>query len=464
MGAESFKSAGTLRFVGSDNTSGYPVYRSILSIPRLKRSALTLDLLIRSVSGDVSGTISDGTTTAIVSGYRLVWNYLFNPGPVTGSTLFVDQPPTSKFTYRMNLALDPEVGRLETPQGSGFAALTIDNSGVATLVGRLADDTPITASTFISSESLMAWFQMLNSNKTSFGGYLSLGTLRYSNSFSTSTKPERVIGSPRWYKEAQPISEKRYQRGFSPTFLRAAGTPYVPPGTNQTVWGIADRTNNLKIDFTSGGLASALSTMARLNFDNSVALPAAPGNPNKVSLKVTPSTGSYTGTFEVMAGTVLRKVTFNGLMLYALRDQVRFGLNHLPPRGAGFFLLPGLTPNITTAPILSGRAELSTPWSVSFSTHPQSRNAATNSNVTLTAAATVTPDSGMNVKYQWRKDNVDLSDGNGFTGATTASLTITNINSSYAGSYTCVATATVGAASSGPLQAISNASVLTVSP
>jgi hypothetical protein len=70
----------------------------------------------------------------------------------------------------------------------------------------------------------------------------------------------------------------------------------------------------------------------------------------------------------------------------------------------------------------------------------------------------------MNVKYQWRKDNVDLSDGNGFTGATTASLTITNINSSYAGSYTCVATATVGAASSGPLQAISNASVLTVSP
>ncbi len=463
MGAETFKSAGTLRYVGTDNNSGYPVYRSILSFPRLKRSALILDLLIRSVSGDVSGTISDGISTANVSGYRLVWSHQFNPGPVTGSTLFVDQPPTTKFTYRLNMALDPEVGRLETPQGTGFAALTIDNSGIATLAGRLADDTPITASTFISSNSLMSWFQMLNANKASFGGYLSLGTLRYSNSFSNSTKPERVIGSPRWYKEVQPTTEKRYQAGFSPTFLTAAGTPYVAPGTNQTVWGIADMPNNLKIDFTSGGLATALSSTARLNFDNSIT-PLASGNPNKVILKVTPSTGSYTGTYEIMNGTVLRKVTFNGLMISALRDQSRFGLDHLPPRGAGFFLLPGLTPSISTAPVLSGKAELSTPWIVSFSTHPQSRNAATNSNVTLTAAATVTPGSGMNIKYQWRKDNVDLSDGNGFTGTSTASLTITNVISSYAGSYTCVATATVGAAASGPLQAISNASVLTVSP
>jgi len=464
MGAETFKSAGTLRYVGTDNTSGYPVYRSILSFPRLKRSTLTLDLLIRSVSGDVSGTIFDGTATANVSGYRLVWSYQFNPGPVTGSALFVDQPPTAKFTYRLNMALDPEVGRLETPQGSGFASLTVDNSGIATLVGRLADDTPMTASTFISSDSLMTWFQMLNSNKTSFGGYLSLGTLRYSNSFSTSTKPERVIGSPRWYKEAQPTTEKRYQAGFSPTFLTAAGTPYVAPGTNQTVWGILDSPNNLKIDFSGGGLSSTISTTARLNFDNSVTPPSALGNPNKVTLKITPSTGSYTGAYEVLSGTVLRKVIFNGLMISALKDQSRFGLNHLPPRGAGFFLLQSLTPSVTTAPILSGKAELSTPWIVSFSTHPQSRSASTNSSVIFTASASVSSGSGMNVKYQWRKDNIDLSDGNGFTGTTTASLAITNIISSYAGSYTCVATATVGAATAGPLQAISNAAVLTVSP
>ncbi len=462
MGAETFKSAGTLRYVGTDNTSGYPVYRSIISFPRLKRTALNLDLFVISVSGDVSGVISDGTSTANIAGYRLVWSHQFNPGPVTGSALLVDQPPTVKFAYRLNVALDPEVGRSDIPQGSGFAALTVDNSGMATLAGRLADDTPITASTVISSEGLMSWFQMLNTNKASFGGYLILDSIRYSNSSSTSTRPERVIGNPRWYKEAQPITEKRYQSGFSPTLLRAQGTPYVAPGTNQTVWGIADAPNNLKIDFSSGGLSSALSTTARLNVDNSVTLPPAPGNPNKVSLNITPSTGSYTGTYEVLSGTVLRKVTFNGLMISALRDQTRFGFNHLPPRGAGFFLLPGLTPNVATAPILSGKAELSPPWAVSFSTHPQSRSAATASDVTLTAAATVSSGSGMNVKYQWRKNNVEIAESLRFTGTTTASLRITNITSNDAGSYTCVATATVGTAPTGPLQAVSNGAVLTV--
>jgi hypothetical protein len=165
-----------------------------------------------------------------------------------------------------------------------------------------------------------------------------------------------------------------------------------------------------------------------------------------------------------MNGTVLRKVTFNGLMLSALRDQVRFGLNHLPPRGAGYFLLPGLTPSVTTAPVLSGKAELSTPWTVSISTHPQSRSAALASDVTLTVAATLSSGSELNVKYQWRKDNVEIAESIRFTGTTTASLRITNINSTDAGSYTCVATATVGAATTGPLQAISNASILTVSP
>lgn len=465
MGAETFKSAGTLRYVGTDNTSGYPVYRSIISFPRLKRTALNLDLFVISVSGDVSGVISDGTSTANIAGYRLVWNHQFNPGPVTGSALIVDEPPTVKFAYRLNVALDPEVGRSDVPQGSGFAALTVDNSGMATLAGRLADDTPITASTVISSEGLMSWFQMLNNNKASFGGYLSLDSIRYSKGSRSYTKPERVIGNPRWYKEAQPITEKRYQGGFSPTQLRALGTPYIAPGTRQTVWGIDegidDNPNNFKIDFSSGGLSSTLSMTARLNIDNSVTPPVS--NPNKVSLKITPSTGSYTGTYEIMTGTVLRKVTFNGLMLSALNDQSRFGLNHLPPRGAGFFLLPGLTPSVTTAPILSGKAELSTPWVVTFSTHPQSLSAATNSSVTLTAAATVSSGSAMNVKYQWRKNNVEIAESLRYTGTTTASLRITNIASNDAGSYTCVATAVVGTvATTGPLQSVSNPAVLTV--
>jgi hypothetical protein len=455
MGAEVLKSAGVLRYVGNSTTTGSPVYRSVISFPRLKRTPLNLELFITAGSGALVGQISDGSATANVSGYRLVWNYQFNPGPVTGAADYVDQPPTVKFSYRLNVALDPEAGRTNTPQGSGYVALTIDNSGVATMVGRLADDTPVTASTFISSDRLMSWFQMLNSNKASLGGYLSLGIQNDSKSSSFAYKPERVIGSIRWFKDVQPTTEKRYQTGFAPTQLRVLGTPYVAPGTNQTVWGIADAPNNLKIDFSSGGLSSALSTTAKLNFDNSVTPLPAPGNPSKVSLKITPSTGSYTGTYEVLAGTVLRKVTYNGLIISALPDQARYGLSYLAPRGAGFFLLPGLTPSVTTSPILSGKAELSTPWVLSFSIQPQPRSAAAGTDVTLSAAAEVTTGAGMAVKYQWRKDNVSISEGNGFTGTQSASLLITGLIASDAGSYTCVASA-------GTLQAVSNAAVLTV--
>jgi cyclophilin family peptidyl-prolyl cis-trans isomerase len=460
MGGETFRSAGSLRYVGTNTSTGYPVYRSIISFPRLKRTPLSLDLYVTSVSGDVQGVVSDGSASANVSGYRLIWNYQFNAGPVTGATLFLDQPPTVKFSYRLNVALDSELDRTDTPQGSGYVALTVDNNGQATMAGRLADDTPITASTFISPDRIMTWFQMLNNNKASLGGYLFLGTQSTSSSTSFVFKPERTVGSLRWFKEAQPATERRYQSGFLPTQLSVLGTPYIAVGTNQTVWGIADSPGNLKIDFSSGGLVSALGVTGRLNFDNSVTPPST--NPANVALKFTPSTGSFTGTYDLRDGTILRKVTYSGLIISAAPDQARYELSYLAPRGAGYFLLPGLTPSITKSPILSGKVELSTPWTVSFTTQPQSRSAATGANVTLTAAA-VTTGLGMSIKYQWRKDNIDLVEDTRFTGTKTGSLAINGLISSDAASYTCVATAVVGqTATKGPLQAVSNAAVLTV--
>ncbi|MCX6854080.1 MAG: immunoglobulin domain-containing protein, partial [Verrucomicrobia bacterium] len=451
MGAEVFKSAGTLRFVGEGTTTGLPIFRNIISFPRLKRSPLSLDLYVTGVSGDVAGIISDGTSSAEVSGYRLVWNYQFNPGPVTAATLFVDQPPIGKFSYRLNVALNPELDRTDTPQGSGYVALTIDNSGLATIAGRLADDTPVTASTFIKADRLMYWFQMLNNNKASLGGYLSFGTQTYTSSTSFATKPERAAGDLRWFKEAQPTTDRRYQAGFASTQLTALGTPYVAPGTNQTVLGIADVPGNLKIDLSRGGLTSAIGETGRLDFNNTATLPS--NTPSKITLKITPSTGSFTGTFDV-PGTVLRKATISGLIIQGLPNQARFGLGHVAPGGAGYFLLPGLAPSVSTSPILSGKVELGTPWAVNFTTQPQSRSAATGANVTLTTAA-VSTGSGMVVKYQWRKDNIDIPEGDGFTGTKTASLTMTGLISADAGSYTCVASA-------GPLEAISNAAALTV--
>ena len=57
--------------------------------------------------------------------------------------------------------------------------------------------------------------------------------------------------------------------------------------------------------------------------------------------------------------------------------------------------------------------------------------------------------------FQWQKDGVDLIDGGGFSGSTTATLSISAATASNDGSYTCIVTGACG-------QATSNAATLAV--
>lgn len=80
-----------------------------------------------------------------------------------------------------------------------------------------------------------------------------------------------------------------------------------------------------------------------------------------------------------------------------------------------------------------------------FSTQPQSQTAAVGATVTFTAQASGSP------TYQWRKDGVNIDN------ATSATLTLTNVQTSASGTYTVVATNSGGTATSA-------AATLTVSP
>jgi hypothetical protein len=75
------------------------------------------------------------------------------------------------------------------------------------------------------------------------------------------------------------------------------------------------------------------------------------------------------------------------------------------------------------------------PVAPSFTLHPTTQSVVAGDNVTFTAAASGNP----TPTYVWQKGGVNLSNGGRISGATTATLTITGVQTADAGSYRAVA-------------------------
>lgn len=88
-----------------------------------------------------------------------------------------------------------------------------------------------------------------------------------------------------------------------------------------------------------------------------------------------------------------------------------------------------------------------------ISTHPTSRTICSGTTTSFTVGASGTP----TPTYQWYKGATAVTNGGRLSGATTATLTVTNADTSDAGSYSCTATNNCGSAAS-------NAATLTVNP
>ena len=72
-------------------------------------------------------------------------------------------------------------------------------------------------------------------------------------------------------------------------------------------------------------------------------------------------------------------------------------------------------------------------------------HAVENGNASFSVTAT-----GNNLTYQWYKDGVMLSNAGVYSGVTTSILTLTNLNSSHAGSYYCIVNGSCGSETSDP--------------
>jgi hypothetical protein len=364
-----------------------------------------------------------------------------------------------------NIALEPEtsrVGQQDTPQGAGYASLTLNGSGTTSLAGKLADGTTLTSSSFASQtlaveneaqtttrlEIQTDFFLRLNKGTASLMPSLKLVLNSTSRQNLTGQSFNRVEGLARWIKALQPASERAYQSGFSATTLSAKGALYVAPGTNRIVMGLPNVAGNAILDFSEGGLASVTPNpdIPTFRITSTHVGTINDPNPADVSFSVTPSTGLFRGSFKLSDS---RKVSFEGLCINDSISDPEYGSSYRPPSGAGFFLLPGTTPSLSKSAILSGMVSLKAP-TITFTTQPVSQivdesTIGTSVTVSFTATATGLP----GIVYQWYRN------GELITAATSQTYTIVGVGAAHVGSYVCVA-------SSGVLQTASNTATLSL--
>lgn len=391
-------------------------------------------------SGDISGTIYDEVDAAQFVAYRQQYN--------------LSKGRVFPFIGRQHLGFSLSgnaVGDAGSPQGHGYAVATLDNNGVARVVGRMADGTTLTSSSFLGMQNQFLIYQ---SQYKHTGTVVGLTYMYYMGAVANGTKityRHRSDGQLSWTKLAQTSAKERsYKAGFGPLTMTVLGMTYPNGGTTVAMDLPTNINGNASIHFDEGGLehSSIDPDVNPVNVGRTPLIPPGSSDEGNLKLTVSPGTGLFSGSFDVESG---RRATFNGLIIPRIPEipavQYTDGSSSaavpgVDALGAGHFLLPqepadGET--VKTSAILSGSVELK-PTPITITTHPVAQTVDPGANVTFTVVATA-PTA---LSYQWRKNGTNIAN------ATASSYSRTSVTENDQGTYDVVIkTATSTAISNG---------------
>ena len=281
------------------------------------------------------GTVADSTTPSNTAAVRVWCNLWSSTNP---STTYAGY-----FTSEIKLP-DDQVSNQTVPQGSGFLKLTIGTNGSVAWDGKTADGAVVIGSSKLWPTGEFPLFSMLYSNTGSM-----IGLPAVAQTGDCSGRIDWIKGGP------QPATVRTYRSGFGPLSMALKGQRWVAPASGQIVFGLVDKADNARIDFTQGGVESAaqftdLDQVLRITKTNTTLLNTTPlVNPAGVKLTITTSAnkGTFSGSLKLMDATVQRPITFEGVLLS--------GEN----QGRGYFLLPKLPlGSPANSDILSGKVIL----------------------------------------------------------------------------------------------------------
>jgi hypothetical protein len=219
----------------------------------------------------------DDTLSGVVSSADEGWTALLDADrAVFGAA------KTNPFTGTYTLAIPGKPGDTNTPAGDGFIFATVSAQGaIASTVG-LSDGQSLSVASAISADGRWPFFIDLSS---SYPGLI-MGWLQFSNNAPLAP----VGGDLFWIKESGKTGF--YNGGFTNSFIKAAGSNYIPPASGKTarvmtnaLLVLAD--GNLRQPLTNNLVVAAGTQSQQMTTTN-----------GSIQLTYTPATASLSGTFN----------------------------------------------------------------------------------------------------------------------------------------------------------------------
>jgi len=309
---------------GSFSSSG----NATVPIPK---TPLTADLTLaldNSNGGVITGSIGDGTNSAVVVSEQIVWN--------------AKTRPATAYVGMFNMLFKPDAGSVASPQGYGFATAKVDAGGAVRISGRLSDNTALSYSGSLWGDGVIPMSVLLYSKKGSFLGGLAIDSTVATRPLTSVNISTGADGTVRWVKLASGKGNL-YPAGFTAN-LTASGSEYLPPPKGTRVIGLVGTSPNAyaTANFSSGN-ATDTAVPLTVSTSNTVQMSASTAPLTRFSINA--STGAFTGAFNTQ--NPKRTVNFQGLLIGPTSNI-----------GRGFFLMPGAA---SSDPVLSREIKFAEP-------------------------------------------------------------------------------------------------------
>ena len=333
--------ASTLPFVGQLDTSPGSDPTSSLTLTRkLPLPNQVFLFTIDRATGKLHGTLQAAGSSAPAA--VLAWG---NPWSTTH--------PNNSLVGLHNLWMDPPTNLVSgsVPEGASTATATLQSTGSAALVFKMAEGSTFTAASTIGTSGAVPVHSLLHGGHGSVHGWTTF------TAAATASDYNLASGTLSWNKtSAAGPTDHSY-----PTFDLGVTSPsngLVLSGsaqravTGQILWGVDKTPNepNGRITFSGGGLASSAfagNLNSNFNLSTTYAVSIHGTNLAAETLVVDGVKGTFSGRFSLYDGTppVIRTVSFQGLVAPGLS------------KGRGWFTLPRL-PLGPASTVYSGSVQL----------------------------------------------------------------------------------------------------------